>query len=90
MADAHAPGDSRSAVVLLGTTDNGKEINLVRSPGSSVRVIQFGSGGQLPKQLQGGFSSVAAATQVTDSYLAKVEAKEIRADGTKFAAKKSK
>lgn len=88
MADVHAPGDSNSPIVLLGTTEAGKDINLVRSPGSSVRIIQFGSGGQLPKQLQGGFSSVAAATKAAQNYLAKVKAKEIKADGTKYSGKK--
>lgn len=92
MAEAHAvagkqaPGDSRSAIVLLGTTEGGKDINLVRKINCSVRTIEFGSGGQLPKQLEGGFSSVAVATRVVDSYLAKVKAKEIKLDGTEHSA----
>ena len=60
---------------LLGTTDNGKEIYLVRS------------GGQLPKQLAGGFSSVQAARQVVASYLAKIKHKQIKADGTAVKSK---
>lgn len=75
---------------LLGTTEGGKEIYLIRRPNCSVRMIAFGSGGQLPQQLQGGFSSIQAARQVTASYLAKVKAKEIKTDGTKCATKKSK
>ena len=90
MAEAHAPGDSRSAIVLLGTTDGGKDINLVRKPNCSVRKIEFGSGGQLPEQLEGGFSSVAAATRAVESYLAKVKGKEIKVDGTKYSASKAK
>ena len=73
---------------LLGTTEAGKEIYLVRKPNCSVRMIAFGSGGKLPKQLEGGFSSVQAARHATDTYLAKVKAKEIKVDGTKMAAKK--
>ena len=84
MADVQAPADSRCAKVLLGTTPNGKEIYLVRVPNKSVRNIAFGSGGQLPPQLEGGFSSVAAATKVVDSYIAKLEAKEIDASGKKL------
>lgn len=87
MVDKHAPGDSRSAVVLLGYTEGGKAINLVRKPNCSVRTIAFDSGGKLPTQLEGGFSSVAAATKVVASYLAKVKSKEIKQDGTKHPAK---
>ncbi|MEE8207842.1 MAG: hypothetical protein V3T88_02660 [Nitrosomonadaceae bacterium] len=72
---------------LLGTTEKGKEIYLVRRPNCSVRMIAFGSGGQLPKQLKGGFSSIQAARHVVSSYLAKMAAKEINADGTEVKAK---
>ena len=72
---------------LLGTTDKGKEIYLVRKPNCSVRMIAFGSGGQLPAQLEGGFSSINSAKQVVSSYLAKVAAKEITADGKEIKAK---
>lgn len=90
MAEAHARGDSRSPVVLLGTTTGGKEINLIRKPNCSVRRIAFGSGGKLPTQLEGGFSSVASAVHVVESYLAQVKAKEIKEDGTKYPAKVTK
>ncbi len=79
--------DSISIRVLLGTTEGGKDIVLLRKPNCSVRMIAFSSGGQLPKQLQGGFSSVQAAQHVTDSYLAKLANKEINADGSEFAEK---
>lgn len=72
---------------LLGTTENGKEIYLVRRPNCSVRMIAFGSGGKLPKQLEGGFSSVQAARHVVSSYLAKVKHKQIKLDGTTIKAK---
>ena len=90
MVDAHVQGDSRSPVVLLGTTEGGKEINLLRKPNCSVRMIAFGSGGQLPKQLEGGFSSVHAALSVVESYLAKVKAKEITVDGKEIVKKVAK
>ena len=88
MADAHAPGDSRSPTVLLGKTVAGKEINLIRRPECSVRLIHMEDCKVLPKQLEGGFSSVAAATHVVLSYLAKVKAKQIKADGTLYPASK--
>lgn len=75
---------------LLGTTEAGKEIYLVHKANCSVRVIAFGSGGQLPEQLQGGFSSIKEALDVTDSYLAKVEAKEIKVDGSKYSGRGKK
>ncbi len=69
--------------VILGKTEGGKEIVLIRKPECSVRMIAFTTGGQLPKQLQGGFSSVQAAQHAADSYLAKLAAKEIGLDGNK-------
>ena len=75
---------------LLGTTEAGKEIYLVRKPNCSVRMIAFGSGGQLPEQLAGGFSSIQAAQHVVESYLAKVKAKEIKVDGTKASGRSTK
>lgn len=71
---------------LLGTTEKGKEIYLVRKPNCSVRMIAFGSGGQLPAMLEGGYSSVQSARAVVASYLAKVAAKEIKDDGSKVKA----
>ena len=90
MVDTRAPGDSRAAVVLLGRTAEGKEINLVRRPGCSVRLIAYQDCKKLPKQLEGGFSSVYAATKCVDSYLAKVVNKEIKLDGTKYSSRSSK
>lgn len=87
MAEEHAPGDSRSAVTLLGVTDAGKEISLIRKPECSVRLIRYEGFNVLPKQLEGGFSSVAAAMHVVASYLAKVKAKEIKLDGTEYPIK---
>ena len=82
--------DKHEVRVLLGTTDAGKDIVLMRKPNCSVRMIAFTSGGQLPIQLQGGFSSVQSAQHACDSYLAKVKAKEIKVDGTKSSGRGSK
>ena len=86
MRDVQEVEDSDNKV-LLGTTSNDKEIYLVRKPNCSVRMIAFGSGGQLPQQLSGGFSSLSAALHATNAYLAKVKAKEIKVDGTKYSGK---
>lgn len=87
MAGEAEVADNTTVRELLGTTTAGKEIYLTRKPNCSVRMIAFGSGGQLPQQLEGGFSSIQAARQVVASYLAKVKAKEIKLDGTKVRGK---
>ena len=79
--------DKNLVRVVLGKTKGGKEIVLIRKPECSVRMIAFTTGGQLPKQLEGGFSSVQAAQHATDSYLAKLAAKEIGLDGNKLEDK---
>ncbi len=76
--------------LVLGITEGGKEIVLIRKPNCSVRVIAFSKGGAIPPQLTGGFSSVQAAQHAADSYLAKVKAKEIKVDGTKASGRGSK
>ena len=63
-------GDKSASKVLLGTTPKGKEIYYVARPNSTVRFIALGSGGILPKMLEGGFNSVAAAQAQCNSYLA--------------------
>jgi hypothetical protein len=87
MPDVQEVVDKLDLRALLGTTEKGKEIYLVRKPNCSVRMIAFGSGGLLPAQLRGGFSSVQAAQHVTDCYLAKVKAKEIKLDGSEIVVK---
>lgn len=67
----------------LGVTPNGKVINYVKKENASIRFIEFGSGGELPKILQGGFSSVHAARQAVASYL-----KTLDKPAKKAAAKK--
>jgi hypothetical protein len=67
MADAQEAVDDK---VLLGTTKGGKDIYLTRKRGISVRFIAFGDGGQLPENLQGGFSSIKSAQDTVDVYLA--------------------
>lgn len=78
MADARVQEDSK---ILMGTTPGGKEIYYARSKNNSHRCIEFGSGGQLPKQLHGMFTSPHAAQAAVLSYLARVEAKDIGEDG---------
>ena len=72
MADAHAPGDSNAPTVLLATTPDGKELFLFRRPNCSVRMIGY-KGGEVIKELEGGYSSVAAAIHEALSYVAKLE-----------------
>lgn len=57
----------------LGRTPKGKAINYVKRENASIRFICFGDGGELPKLLQGGFSSVHAARQAVASYLKSLE-----------------
>ena len=54
---------------LLGTTPNGKEIYLVRAPDAPLRRLAFGTGGQLPEHLQGGYSSIKMAQFAVEDYL---------------------
>ena len=67
----------------LGVTPNGKAINYVKKENASIRFIEFGSGGELPKILQGGFSSVHAARQAVSCYLKSLEAKPKKAAAKK-------
>lgn len=89
MGVEHEAVDKKLVRVVLGTTEGGKEIVLVRKPECSVRMIAFTQGGSVPPQLQGGFSSVGAAQHACDSYLAKLKAKEIKIDGTKASGRSS-
>lgn len=72
MVAKHAPGDKKAEKVLLAETPEGKEIYLVRKSNATIRFIEFGSGGKLPKELEGGFSSVAVATQTAEKYVDKL------------------
>ena len=72
---------------LLGVTPGGKEIYYARKHGASIRFVEFGTGGQKPLQLQGGFGSVRAAKEAVDAYLDLMEQKLIREDGTEIKAK---
>ena len=58
---------------LLGTTPNGKEIYLVRKPNAPLRTLAFGTGGQLPECLDGGYSSIKMATFAVDEYITRLE-----------------
>jgi len=73
--------------VLLGTTPGGKEIYYASKSGASIRFIEFGSGGQKPEQLLGGFGSVRAAKEAVDAYLQLVGQKLIKEDGSEIKQK---
>ena len=81
MADAQ--GGIVRILDQLGVTPNGKVINYVKKENASIRFIEFGSGGELPKGLQGGFSSVHAARQAVESYLKSLEATPKKASAKK-------
>lgn len=66
--------------VLLGVTPKGKEIFMVRHYGKTIRFIEFGSGGQIPECLGGGFSSIRDAQKAADSYLLKIADKTLTED----------
>ena len=55
---------------LLGTTPNGKEIYLVKRKNNPLRRLAYGSGGQLPEHLQGGYSDIKAAQNAVTEYIA--------------------
>lgn len=59
----------------LGVTPKGKVINYIKRENASIRFISFKDGGELPKILQGGFSSVHAAKAAVASYLKGLEPK---------------
>lgn len=54
---------------LLGTTPAGKEIYLVRKHNCPLRTLAFGTGGELPEHLQGGYSSIKEAANAVTAYV---------------------
>ena len=52
-------------------TPNGKSISIVRANNSSHLVIQFDTGGELPEDLSGIFTSHTVAQKAIDKYLSK-------------------
>ena len=54
---------------ILGTTPAGKEIYLVRKRNCPLRTLAYGSGGQLPEHLQGGYSSIKEAANAVTAYV---------------------
>lgn len=89
MADAHEATDSYGKM-LLGTTPKGKEVYMVRKYNRTVRFIEFGSGGQLPECLQGGYSSIQLAQKAVTDYLDRVETKQIDEAGKELKKAKAK
>ena len=69
MADVQEVVDNSYLTVLLGTTVEGKELWMKRTPGKPLRKICFKGGGKLPECLEGGFSSIQIATVAVDNYL---------------------
>ena len=55
------------------TTKGGKEINVVRDQGSPHLKIQFATGGKIPEELSGIFTSEPFAEEAIKSYLGKQE-----------------
>lgn len=56
--------------VVLGKTEGGKVIEWVRK--GRVAVIQFSDGGQLPKELLGGWTDAVKAQEAVDNYFARL------------------
>lgn len=79
----------KAAVVSLGVTPGGKEIQYVARNNATVRFIEFGSGGQVPECLQGGFNSVGAAQAAANSYLSQLKQGDLKED-TKAKAQSKK
>lgn len=73
MVEKHAVIDETQA--LLAVTPGGKEIVLTRRHNCSVRMIMFRGGGELPKVLQGGYSSIHDAETAALSYVASLKKK---------------
>jgi hypothetical protein len=69
MADVQEAVDNSRLTVHLGTTVDGKEIWLSRTPGAPLRKICFKGGGKLPEGLDGGYSSIQVAKTAVESYL---------------------
>ena len=89
MADAQAAVGSYGKT-FLGTTPKGKELYMVRQHNKTVRFIEFGSGGQLPECLQGGFSSIQIAQDKVNDYLARLGRKDIDESGKELKQAKAK
>lgn len=87
MADAKHREDSEGKI-FLGETPGGKQIYYARKVNSSLRFIEFGSGGQLPAQLKGGYSSLLAAKAAVEAYLSQISDNLIKEDGTEVKPKK--
>lgn len=78
MAEERAvEGKGSYGKVFLGKTPKGKEIYMVRKYNQTVRFIEFGTGGQLPECLEGGFSSIQIAQDKANAYIARLVNKDI-------------
>jgi hypothetical protein len=61
---------------VLGTSANGKTIEAVMQQGKCLYRIQFTSGGALPMDLAGDFTSVGECQKKVDAYLSKKAAQK--------------
>jgi|TARA_Y100000310_G_scaffold75259_2_gene71513 hypothetical protein len=59
------------AVVQRYVTAGGKEIQIVRDASTILLNIQFGSGGELPREFRGKFTNLPSAVFVVEQYLDK-------------------
>lgn len=80
----------REGKVLMGTTEKGKGMYMVRVENSSLRFLMWGDGGQLPKHLTGGYSSLLAAQTAVTGYMEGMLKGTLNEDGTKVKKAKKK
>jgi hypothetical protein len=80
----------REGKVLMGTTEKGKAMYMVRVLNSSLRFLMWGDGGALPKHLSGGYSSLLAAKTAVDGYLDGMKKGVLHEDGTKVKKARAK
>jgi hypothetical protein len=70
------------------TTPNGKEIQIVRDPKTAHIKIQFGSGGELPQELTGFYTSEAFASRAIVGYLEGLVKQPVEVTKSKVAPSK--
>lgn len=80
----------REGKVLMGTTEKGKAMYMVRVQNSSVRFLMWGDGGSIPKSLSGGYTSLRMAQDAVNVYLKNLKSGNVHEDGTKVKKAKAK
>jgi hypothetical protein len=61
----------------IGTTPAGKELYVAVAKGTSLYKLEFASGGELPSDLQGNYTSISEAEMRGRSYLASKHTSEL-------------